>query len=62
MNVSVNVLDGTEVFLEVEFGDGKKDSQLISDARSSDNGVFHHFTHRYYKLDRDLLSEIDVLP
>ena len=55
--IAVNVVEGTEVFLEILFGDGNRSSHLIDDARSTDvsddggayvgeGGVWYNITHR----------------
>lgn len=43
--ISVHVDSGTEVFLEIDFGDGRKENAVIEDARGG-SGVFHNFTHK----------------
>ena len=51
--IAVNVVEGTEVFLEILFGDGNRTSHLIDDARSTDVavvggevGVWYNVTYR----------------
>uniref|UniRef100_A0A7M5WZ65 Uncharacterized protein n=1 Tax=Clytia hemisphaerica TaxID=252671 RepID=A0A7M5WZ65_9CNID len=49
--LDVNVQNGTDVLLEVAFGDGERNVQHIKDARSK-NGVLHKVTHSYSQCGR----------
>ena len=43
--IAVHIVDGTEVFLQVDFGDGRKENTIIEDARK-ENGVYYNLTHK----------------